>query len=548
MFNKTRGLRGTKIIIATVVGALLFSACAPAKADGQKALRLSVSSDITTLDSLTVSVATSAQIIGNIQEGLTTYAADGKIIGGIAESWTVSPDQLTYNFKLRQSKWENGEDVTAADFVFAWQKVATLPTSAYKTHLKNFVNGVAVAKGEVSPQQLGATAISATELEIKLTQPTPYLLDLLAFPSFLPVKQSFYEQVGADKYGTSQETVLANGPFKLASFAGDSEIKLAKNDLYWDIKNVDLDAISIRVIKQAETQSSLYDAKELDALVLTTNLLDKYKEQKTPILVEQQPRMSYLYLSGNTKVSAPLLENKSFRQAIAHAIDKELITEKVLKDGSVAAEYMMPKGLVEKNKVDFREYSGKYNTPIFNVTKAKAFLEEAKQSLGTSSPFIVDVLINDSETNRKVFESVKAQVEENLPEIKFNINIIPAASFNGILREKATPAANTGWVAGFKDPITFLETFQTGRSLNYSSYSNPKYDELIKATDSVELAEDQTKRWDAFVEAEAVLLEDFIILPLYQQGQQTLIAPYVKGLKLSPTIPSVFYKYIKIEK
>ena len=543
MFTKKKSFKGAILFLA---GIFILSGCSTATT-GENKLRLAVGTEITTLDSLTVSIATSAQVIGNFTEGLTTYSEEGKIVGAIAEKWNISEDQLTYNFTLRDAKWENGEKVTAADFVFAWQKVATLPTSSYKMHLRNFENGVAVAKGEKPASELGVTALSENELQIKLIQPTPFLLDLLAFPSFLPVNEKFYEEVGADNYGTSKETVLANGPFKLETFASDTGYTLVKNPDYWDVKNVGLDAVDVRVVKQAETQASLYDSGELDALTLTTNLSDKYSSTGADIVKELQPRLAFMYLSGNTKVQSDLLSNKNFRQAVAHAIDKELITDKVLKDGSIPAEYVLPKGLVELEGKDFRSVSGKFDTPIFDVTKAKTFLDTAKSELG-DTPLVIDFATSDAETNKKVFESIKSQIETNLPGVVFNINSIPAASYNGILREHATPAASTGWVAGFRDPSTFFEIYQTGQVQNYSNYSNPEFDALIKKTESAELAKNPEARWDAFVEAEEVLLDDFILMPLYQQGQQSLIQPYVKGLKLSPTIPSVFYKYVTIKR
>lgn len=275
--NKMKNFK--KVVVTIFVTLFILAACGNnADIKTEKTLNLAINADLTTLDSLTVSNANSAQLIANFTEGLTTYSKEGEIIGAIAESWEIANDGLTYTFELRDAQWENGTMVTANDFVFAWQKVATLPTSSYKGHLRNFVNGKEVATGEKEASELGVVALSDTVLQINLTQPTPYLLDLLAFPSFLPVNADFYHEVGADAYGTTTETVLANSAFTLAEYAGDTGYTLKKNETYWDKDNVDLSEINVRVVKQADTRASLYEAGEIDQLILTSDLHDKYIE------------------------------------------------------------------------------------------------------------------------------------------------------------------------------------------------------------------------------------------------------------------------------
>ena len=531
------------ILFATV---LVFTACGNNTAKADKTLNLAVSSELITLDSLTVSNADSAQLIANFIEGLTTYSAEGKIIGAIAKDWQISEDGLTYTFNLRDdATWQNGVPVTAQDFVFAWQKVLTLPTAAYKGHLRNFVNGPAIAKGEKTADTLGAKALSDTQLQITLTQPTPYLLDLLAFPSFLPVNEAFYNEVGAEKYGTTKEAVLANSAFTLEEYAGDTGYVLKKNETYWDKANVDLAEINVRVVKQADTRASLYEAGEIDQLILTSDLHDKYANDKD-LVVETQPRMNFLYLSKNIHPETSILVNDNLRKAVAYAIDKELIVDTIVKDGSVAADYFLPRDLVSLDGKDFRDYSGNYNTLSYDVAKAQEFFAQAKAELGDKD-LTFEISLSDTEAATKAFESIKAQLETNLSGLKIKLNSLPAASYTATLKENRTPAANTGWVAGIKDPSTFFEIYQTGQVQNYGLYSNLQFDKLMKQTESAELALDANKRWDTYVEAEKVLLEDYYVIPLYQKGQESLINPQVKGLKLSPTIPAVFYKYITVE-
>lgn len=524
----------------------IFSACSnQSTSEASKILRLATYNDITTLNSLVVENVDSAQVIANFTEGLTTYSEDGTIIGALAEDWTMSKNGLVYTFKLRDALWQDGVPVTAHDFVFAWQQVATLAQAPYKAHLRNFLNADAVIKGEVPATELGVKALDDKQLQITLRQPTPYLLDLLAFPSFLPIQKAFYEQVGAENYGTSSETVLANGPFILAQYGSDVGYTLKKNPSYWDAAQVDLEEVNVRVVKQAETRASLYESGQIDQLILTSDLYDKYA-RSSELVVEAQPWMKFLYLSNNINQKDSVLISYNMRAAIAHAIDKDVIVESILKDGSVAADYFLPRGFVSLNNQDFRDYSGKFNTLSYDVGLAQNYFEKAKYELaGKDLTFTIS--LTDSENAQKIFENIKAQLETNLPGLKVNLRTIPGASYFPILKEHTEVAAYMGWLAGFKDPSTFFEIYHTGKGQNYGLYSNSVFDGLIEQTESSRLALNAERRWNAFVEAEQVLLGDYYLIPLYQQGQVSLIKPHVRGLKLSPTIPPIFYKYVNIQ-
>lgn len=523
---------------------LIFSACQTPK-NSDKTLKIAIESEITSINSLTVSEASNSQLIGNIIEGLTTYGKNGEIVGAMANSWQISDDALTYTFKLREAQWENKTAVTAHDFVFAWQMMSQLPDAAYKQFLKKFKNGEAVLAQQQPVTSLGVKALDDKTLQVELIQPIPYLLELTAFPPFYPVNQQFYHSVKEQGYGTSKETVLANGPFTLSDFSGTTGYTLNRNPKYWDADKVKLEAVHVQVIKQAETRSVLFDQGELDHLMLNTDLYQKYQNSNEKIITEFEPRIAYMYLSGTTKSPAPLLANKNFRAAIAHAIDREKMTTNILTDGSVAANYLIPRDFLAIDGKDFRDFNTTLPKNIFSLNKAKNYLEEAKKQLG-HIPLEFTLTTSDLEMNKNLYQNIAFQIEENLPDIKVNLTFIPQATYYADLRKFDTPAASGGWVAGYKDPSTFFDVFLPNAPQNYAQYNNPQYTKLIAETDSATLAFDTKTRFEKFSQAETILINDYVIIPLYQKGQRSIVKPYVKNLTLSQTIPAYFYKYVEL--
>ena len=534
-----------KAITIVAITLILITGCGTSQTvQRDKHLNLALPSDLSDLNNITVSNANSAQLLGNVIEGLTTYDKEGELIGAVAESWDVSSDELVYTFKLRDAYWQDGTAITASDFVFGWQKIVTVPGATYNRYVSSILNGKEIKAGEKDISDLGVRAKSEKEFEITLVQQLPFILDLAAFPSFGPLKETFYTEVGEENYGTSVDTILTNGAYNLTDFSADGGYKLQKSETYWDKKNVDLETITARVVKQSDTRATLYEAGEIDQLILTSDLLDKYSGDKD-LVTEYQGRMSHIYLSDTIDPTSPLV-NRNFRAAIAHAIDKELLTENVLKDGSLPADYLIPRHYFKVDGVDFRDYSGLYNDLAYDPSIAADYLEQAKLELG-DIPLSFKLTVSDAETSKKVYEFVKEQLETNLEGVSVELETLPNNTFTPKLREKTTIAGGTGWLSGMKDPSVFLENYRSGYQNNYGNYFEAEYDELLTKIESPELAVDRTKRGDAIVAAEDTLLNDYQLIPLSQQGIISLVKPHIKGLKNLPTIPTTIYKYIYTE-
>jgi oligopeptide transport system substrate-binding protein len=535
--------RGYVMLIVGLSALLVFASCSNMQAGTEQELHLASLVSLNTLNHIINTESGNSQVIGNFLEGLLSYDENDNLIASMAESWKTSSDGLTYTFSLRDGiKWSNGEPVTAADFVFGWRTLATDKRAGYVQKLAdaNIKNAEAVIAGELGADQLGVVAENDKTLVVNLDAPCPFFEKLMAFNAFFPVNEKFYNSVGGvDGFGTSVDTVLANGPFILRTWEPDAQYILEKNEDYWDASNVKLQKISTRIIKELLTHATLYDNGEIDRLIVATDLYDRYKDD--PNIVRQgDSAWFYFYLSGNNGNESPVLKNKNFRAAVAHAIDKTLLTEQILKNGALPADYLVPQKFDKLDGVDFRTYANQFNEPIYNPEKAQNYLAQAQAEL-PGEDLTFELAIAEDATTKQLYENIVSQIEQTLPGVHVTLRTTPSNIFFNMMKEGHTNAGGAGWGADYIDVDTYFSIFRTGDSHNYGQWTNARFDELLEAASN---ERNEQKRWDHFVAAEKILLEDYSVIPLFQRGVTAVMNPNLKGYRNNPVAPEVFFKYV----
>jgi len=529
--------------VVTIVSAfvLILASCGSGKTvDKTLTVAREIPSD--NLNYLTNEFVNNAQVIGNFSEGLVTYNNEGKLVPGLATSWEHNDN--VYTFKLRDGlKWSNGTKLTAADFVFGLRTLAGKEDAPYRYFLEDVQNGAEVVAGEKRPEELGVKALDETNLEITFVQDRVYILEVLAHSTFLPLNEAFYNEVGADNYGTSAETVLASGAFKLAEYNPSIDYTMEKNQHYWDAANVKLDRVTTRVIKESATQETLYANGELDVLEVPANLYDKYASDAKLVEIPYG-RLYYFFISGNTKTAAPLLANADFRTAVGLAIDKKTLAANVFKDGSAPLDYLVPNDIADVAGKSYRAFTGEGNndTYKFNVAKAQEHLAKARVALGQDE-LAFKLAYQEREENRRVFENIQAQLEANLPGVKVTLESVPSQTYFQEATKQTIPAGYSGWTPSYNDMSTYFQVFLSTNSLNFSNYNNPEYDRLYAAGQQ-EL--DPLKRARIFQQAEKVLLDDGVIVPLAQRGKRYVVQDSVKGFNFNSTFPEINFRYISL--
>ncbi|MDR1568989.1 MAG: peptide ABC transporter substrate-binding protein [Oscillospiraceae bacterium] len=524
-----------KLLALLLVIALCMGA-APALAGGVLNVQFDV--EIASMDPQIATDGTSFEAQSAVIEGLYILDAAGSPIPAIAESTSVSEDGLTYTFTLRDTVWSNGAPVTANDFVFAWRRLvdpAVASEYSFIAGIAGIHNADKIAAGEEPLEALGAVAIDDHTLEVVLDIPVPYFINLLTFPSFLPLSEEFYLSCG-DRFATSPETINCNGAFIVTEYEpAANTIVLAKNPDYYDAEKVALDGIRYQVIKDSQQAMLSYQAGDLDVVTLAGEQVDLFKDDPE----FQNIMAGYLwYVSANEQTAG--LENANIRNAMARAFDKQAVADNILKDGSIPADFAVPKLLATgPDGLDYRATAATYLATDKEL--ALEYWNTGLAELGVSS-LSYSLVVEDTESAINVAQFLKAQWEDTLPGLTITIEQMPKKNRLDVMREGEFELGLTRWGPDYADPTTYLENWTTGHTNNTMRWSNLEYDEIIASATKGELTLDPVARWEALKAAEAMVMADAAIYPVYQKGDAVMIKSNVSGIEFHSVGTNRVYK------
>ena len=485
--------------------------------------------------------------LSNVYEGL--YRLDAESTpqpAGAAEAAEVSEDGLTYKIKLREdAKWSNGDPVTAADYVYGWQRTVKPETASEYAYLFSPVkNADAITAGDTDPSELGIKAVGDYELEITLAKATPYFDYLLAFPSFFPQNQKVVEENG-DQYASTSDNAVYNGPFVLTGFDGpgtDTEWAYEKNDQYWDKDTVKLQTINVSVVKESSTALNLFQDGQADDVILTGELAQQMANDEAFV---SQPEATTSYLELNQRDEDSPFRNENLRKAISYAIDRDALVTSILGDGSIASSGLVPEGMTFSpgDHTDFTEAAG--SVISYDQDKAKEYWEKAKEELGIDS-LEFDILASDTDSTKKIIEYLQDTIEKTLDGVKVTLSPVPLSVRLDRSNAGDFDAVMAGWGADYADASSFTDLFTTGNSYNRGQWSNEEFDAAVKAAGTTN-ANDPDKRWEDLVNAEKIIMNEQGVIPVYQKAEAHLRAPKVKGVVAHAAGAQYDYKWTSIE-
>ncbi|WP_121615852.1 peptide ABC transporter substrate-binding protein [Virgibacillus halodenitrificans] len=514
----------------------------------EKVVKISAPGEIPGIDPVMADNDFSFNVINQINEGLYRLDKEGKPQLAIAaKEPEVSKDKKVYTFKLREDAlWSDGSPVTAHDFEYSWKKVVDPKTgAAYGPQLEEIVlNATEILKGDKPVDDLGIEALDDHTLKVTLENGVPFFKELLTTATFFPQPQEYIEEQG-EKYATDSDHALYNGPFVLDDWTGTGmSWTYKKNENYWDKEAVNVDRIEVNVVKDAETAVNLYQNGQLDRVNLTSDNVEHFQgEDEFHTFLTGST--SYIKMNQGKDGETTDLANLHIRKAMNMAINKEVIVEELLGNGSVVAHGNVPKGLAEDPVTgeDFREQNG--DLVEYNVEKAKEHWQKGLEELGKEK-LEFTLTSSDSDFAKSLSENLKYQLENTLSGL--TINLRP-------LTPKASIAANvgqdyemiiTGWSGDYQDPLTYLNLFITNSPGNHTGYSDETYDKLVLGSKS-ELATKPKERWDALLKAEQLLIEESaVLIPLYQNGTAYLQNDKVKDF-ITYQVSADNYKWMDIE-
>lgn len=520
-------------------------------ASGQKIFKVGRMTELFDMDSSIATESDCLDLLSVVIEPLFITGKDGTPAAAMAESYEMSEDGKQYTFHIQKNaNWANGEPVTANDFVFAWRRLvdpATASEYSFMMEVAAVKNATAIIGGEMTTDQLGVSAKDDKTLVVELDRPVPFFLNLMAFPSFCPINQKYCEEKGA-QYALGADNLLCCGPFVMSAWeVGGTTYSIRKNPTYYNAAAIKLDGIDFQIIKDNQQTMLAYENGQLDYVRLSGELITKYAKDPGFVAIEE----GFLwYLSPNVNPKAPEyscgLENKNLRQAIALSFDKDAICNDILKDGSIPANFAIPKKLaIGPDGKDFRDTTGTYLET--DKAKAKEYWELAKKELGVSAVSI-ELLFDDSDSTPLVAQYLQSEIENNLPGVTITLKSQPKKSRTELMQNREYQLGLTRWGPDYADPMTYLDMWVTGSTYNYGEWSNPEYDSLIEKSTTGEFSTDLTKRWAALQQAEKLVMDDVAIIPVYQKGSACMVRPGVTGMTFFPVGVGTVYSYVDIEK
>lgn len=477
-------------------------------------ITLNLTAEPTKLNTLLSTYSYEFVVIKNLYENLVMLDKDDKVIPGVAESWTISDDQLTYTFKLREGmKWTNGEPVTAKDFVFAWSQLIDPKVASNYAYFGYglFKNAKKYYDGECKIEDVGFKAKSDYELEVVLENPTPYALFMFSFGSLAPVNEKFYNEVGADMYNTDPQYFCTNGAFMVESWTHDSDLVLKKNPDYYRAADVSLEKIKYLMIKDTNAALNSFKAGELDVHTLTGDQITQMTNENYPMIDYVDGSEFHVLLNNEDKY----MSNVNLRRAINLAYDREAYVKAIRKDKSTYAAGFTT-GVKGASGSQFRDdviaKYGELYPKNAQPEEAKKYLETALKELNCKiEDLSKNISMNTADDDVSAAQAAffQEQLRTNLGiEIQIKPMTVKAQSAE---RDSGNFVMDfTGWGPDYDDPMTFLDMWVTDGGNNSVKFSNARYDELIALAAK---ETDVNKRQEYFLECEKIIADEVPISP-----------------------------------
>jgi len=467
--------------------------------------------------------------IGQVEHDIMLSLYEGLVYGdakdvsprpGVAESWDISPDGLVYTFHLRHNaRWSNGEPVTARDFYQSYHRMLMPSLGAqYSYMLYPVTNAEAFNTNKITDfSQVGFKVLDDHTLQLTLHSPAPYLLSMMVHDSWFPVPVATIQKFGAidDRSNpwTRPEHFVGNGPFVLKEWRMNSHILVVKSPTYWDAEHVKLNSVYFDPEESYDTQERMFRSGQVHTIRQAPQSKVAFYRKYKPQLINIYPELTTYFYRFN--VTRPPLNDKRVRLALAMAVDRRAITETVSRAGEIPAFCLTPPNTAGYTAAArLRE----------DVPQARRLLAEAGYPEGKNFPNVT-LLYNTMQSHKAIAEAVQEMWDKNL-NIHVALHNEEWKVYLDAMRNTNYDICRAGWSADYIDVGTFLDVFISGGGNNDTGWSNPEYDRLCALAASTG---EQAARYAAFQKAEAILMDEMPLIPIYIYSNPRLIQPCVKG-------------------
>ena len=530
----------TRRLLAAALGAsLLLAACGEAGPQGGargpaahairvgtalaavQVLSRTLDSTPSSLDPALITDVPAQHVLDDLFEGLAILSPEGHAAPGAAQSWETSADGLTWIFHLRpDARWSNGEPVTAADFVYSWRRTVNPRTgAAYAQAVAPVLNAYEIATGKRPVEDLGAEAVDAHTLRVRLSEPTPYLPFLMTNAWMYPVYRPVVEKYGDD--WTRPEHIVSNGPFVLKENVIGNRLTFDRNPLYWDAKDVRLTRVIWYVLDDRNAQSQRFLAGQVQFVetIPTTDLPWLRAQLGDQVVVE--PYFG-TFMIGLNDIVGPFRNNPKLRLALSMAFDRDKVSKYVVNGAGFPAYTLMPP--LEGYEPQVPDWAKLPEHERHQL--ARRLYREAGYS--REHPLRAELAISGGDpVTTLTYEAICAMwrtvlgAEIGIHPEEFKILLQNNRLHQNILFHNA-------WIGDYPDPYTFMQLYKTGFDINYGAYSRPAYDALLQLAGTKTT---NAERYRIYEQAERFLNEDGAYIPIYYYAVRHLVKPYLKGFR-----------------
>lgn len=483
--------------------------------------------------------ASSGIVLAHVFEGLITYDEEAQLTPGVAERWEIRQDGAT--FWLRDNSfWSDGKPVTAQDFVFAWRRVVDPATAAeYSFFLYPVKNGEEINRGELPKEMLGVRAVNDRQLEVEFSRPTPYFDKLVAWYTYLPVREDFFNSTNG-RYGADADELLYNGPYMVTEWVHSSSMLWEKNPYYWNDQRGFLDEIRTGYItSDSNAVLNLFKDGKIVETSLSSPMLPNAMAEHWQI--DRNMDGTVFFWEFNHRPGR-LTDNLNFRKALLLAQDPSELVYKALKEASYLPAVSLFPYWIQGVDGMFRE---EYPPPKhqMDLAKAREHLALAKAELGLDEFPPLVMLTGDTPVSM-----VAATYYQELYRDRLGLDLrIDAQIFKQRLAKMTSgdfDVVLAGWGPDYDDALTYGDLFASWNLQNRGRYESAEMDELVRLAQTTL---DKADRVAIFGKIQRLVYDDVVILPMYERGVSFVVDPRLKGFRRRTVGPEVDYNFAYID-
>jgi len=475
--------------------------------------------EFTTADPQMVEDVSGSYFVRDLFEGLMNQDADGNLIPGVATGYTTNEAKDVYTFTLRNNaRWSDGNPVTAHDFVYAWRRLADPATGSPYSWFADIMaleNVGAVMSGESPPEALGIRALDNHTLEVRLTASLPYFAAMTTHASTFPSPQWTVRTFG-DGW-TKPGNIVGNGAYVLTEHIPNETATRERNTMYWNIDATIIDKVVTLVINDENTDFTRWEAGETDKGAVPSGQYPRLKAEY-PDEAISFPRLCTYYMTFNLSPSGPeAFKDVRVRQALSYALDRSVVTDKILQGGQIQAFTFTPGATAgfEVPAVAFGQMSQ-------DQRNVNAKLLMAAAGYGPDNPLKFEYMYNTSEGHKKIAIGAQQMWKETLGAEATLAN----QEWKTFLKTRGGQnfdVARGGWCGDYNEASTFLDLMTTPSGYNDGKFSNAEVDELMT---SARTMSDATSN---YTRVEEIMANEMPIIPVYHYTGVFMLRNNLKG-------------------